>query len=236
MIEKIGHREIFGKTVWPSASQTLTGGIDFQALLREKMDESKPLEMITLQYLRSALDLALSEERPAEDIPFFPQPMLFPRNSPPPPETEIQFPQMELPLDFEASNFLHKEQDFESIVREAGGKYGVDPSLIRAVMNVESGGNPMAVSRAGAKGLMQLMPGTAAELGVANPFDPAENIMGGTRYLRQLLDRYRGDTKLALAAYNWGMGNLEKRPEAMPKETKSFISRVENQYRYYAKA
>ncbi len=78
---------------------------------------------------------------------------------------------------------------------------------------------------------MQLMPQTAAELGVTNSFDPAQNIMGGTSYLRSLLDRYRGEVKLALAAYNWGMGNLEKRPEAMPQETKNYVAKVENQYR-----
>jgi len=82
---------------------------------------------------------------------------------------------------------------------------------------------------------MQLMPKTAAELGVTNPFDPAQNIMGGTSYLRTLLDRYRGDVRLALAAYNWGMGNLEKRPEAMPRETRDYIARVESQYRILSK-
>ena len=71
------------------------------------------------------------------------------------------------------------------------------------------------------------MPGTAAELGVTDPFDPAQNIMGGSRYMRQLLDRYQGNVRLALAAYNWGMGNLESRPNALPKETRNYIIRVE---------
>ena len=84
--------------------------------------------------------------------------------------------------------------------------------------------------------MMQLMPETAVELGVTNPFDPTQNIMGGTSYLRRLLDRYRGDVKLALAAYNWGMGNLEKRPEAMPRETKNFIAAVEKNQRNRNKA
>jgi soluble lytic murein transglycosylase-like protein len=77
---------------------------------------------------------------------------------------------------------------------------------------------------------MQLMPKTAADLGVTNPFDPVQNIEGGARYLRQLLNRYQGDRRLALAAYNWGMGNLEKRPEALPKETRQYILRVEKAY------
>ena len=77
---------------------------------------------------------------------------------------------------------------------------------------------------------------TAVELGVINPFDPVENVMAGTRYLRQLLDRYLGNTRLALAAYNWGMGNLEKRPDAMPKETKNYIIKVESLYRTHMAA
>ncbi len=130
----------------------------------------------------------------------------------------------------EVSNNLQKSMGLGPIVDEAAWTYGVDVRLIQAVIEVESGKNPVAVSPAGAQGLMQLMPATAAELGVRNPFDPSENIMAGTRYLRQLLDRYRGDVKLALAAYNWGMGNLEKRPEAMPKETRRYIAKVESVY------
>jgi soluble lytic murein transglycosylase-like protein len=83
----------------------------------------------------------------------------------------------------------------------------------------------------GAMGLMQLMPATARELCVKNPYDPTENIMGGTRYFKGLLDRYRGDTALALAAYNWGMGNMEKNPEKMPRETTDYISRIARYYR-----
>ena len=152
-----------------------------------------------------------------------------------PQPSEFQPELFEIEPEFEVSNYLPEKQDFESIIRDAGQKYGVDPSLIKAVIQVESGGYPLAVSKAGARGLMQLMPGTATDLGVTNPFDPAQNIMGGTRYLRNLLDRYRGDVKLALAAYNWGMGNLEKRPESMPRETKNYISQVENLYRNYSR-
>jgi soluble lytic murein transglycosylase-like protein len=77
---------------------------------------------------------------------------------------------------------------------------------------------------------MQLMPETAAELGVKNSFDPAQNIMGGTQYLSKLLARYRGDTKMALAAYNWGMGNLERAPHRMPPETRNYVQRVQGEY------
>ena len=125
------------------------------------------------------------------------------------------------------SEFLLQKQDLDPIIREAGKEYGVDPSLIKAVIEVESGGNPLATSSAGAKGLMQLMPGTAAEMGVDNPFDVHQNIRGGTRYLRKLMDRYRGNVRLTLAAYNWGMGNVETRPQGMPGETRNYILKVE---------
>ena len=130
----------------------------------------------------------------------------------------------------EVSNNLREQRYFDPIVEEAARTYDVEPGLIRAVIEAESGGNPSAVSPAGAQGLMQLMPATGAELGVTNPFDPVQNILGGTKYLRQLLDRYRGDTRLALAAYNWGMGNLEKHTNAMPKETQRYIVKVESIY------
>jgi hypothetical protein len=123
-----------------------------------------------------------------------------------------------------------KGQDFDYPISEAASKFDLDPALIRAVIQVESNRNPAAVSPAGAQGLMQLMPKTATEMGVANPFDPAQNIEGGARYLRQLLNRYQGNRRLALAAYNWGMGNLEKRPEALPKETQHYIFKVEKAY------
>ena len=143
----------------------------------------------------------------------------------------------------EASNNLrerkdqdYRDQGYDDMIEQASQKHGVEPALIKAVIAAESGGNPNALSPAGAQGMMQLMPRTAAELGVINPFDPVENIMAGTRYLRQLLDRYLGNTRLALAAYNWGMGNLEKRPDAMPKETKNYIIKVESLYRTHMAA
>ena len=137
----------------------------------------------------------------------------------------------------EASNNSQMWQEpgpdgIEGIIEQASQKYGVEPGLIKAVISVEGESRfPNALSPVGAQGLMQLMPATATELGVRNPLDPAENVMAGTRYLRQLLDRYWGNIKLALAAYNWGLGNLEKRPEAMPTETKNYILKVENLYR-----
>lgn len=99
--------------------------------------------------------------------------------------------------------------DIDPIVDEAAKEYGLSPEFVHAVIEQESGYDPYAVSDAGAKGLMQLMPGTAAELGVTSVFDPRENIHGGASYLRQMLDRFEGDERKALAAYNAGPGNWE---------------------------
>ncbi|MBF0609918.1 MAG: lytic transglycosylase domain-containing protein [Magnetococcales bacterium] len=118
------------------------------------------------------------------------------------------------------------EQRYEAIIRQAARRYGVDESLIKAVIQTESSFNPQAVSHAGAEGLMQLMPATAAELGVQDSFNPEQNIMGGTQYLSRLLSRYQGNTRLALSAYNWGMGNVERNPEKMPTETRNYVSRI----------
>lgn len=126
-------------------------------------------------------------------------------------------------------------QDLEDIINDAAAAYGVDADLIRSVIKAESNFEPNSTSSRGAQGLMQLMPATARELGVADPYDPRQNIMGGVRYLRILLDRYHGDQSLTLAAYNWGMGNVEKYPGRLPRETQAYISRV-TEYLQAAKA
>jgi len=125
-------------------------------------------------------------------------------------------------------------QWLEPIIAKASSRYGVDAALIKAVIKTESNFNPRAVSHAGARGLMQLMPGTARSLGVTDSFDPEQNVMGGTRFLRDLLNRYDGDLDAALAAYNWGPGNVDKRPERMPRETREYLVRVKQLYNSYA--
>lgn len=115
---------------------------------------------------------------------------------------------------------------YAGLIRHAANEYDLDEALLRSVVEAESNYNPQAVSRVGAQGLMQLMPATAASLGVTDSFDPEQNIMGGAKYLKRLLDRYRGNQELALAAYNWGPGNLERRPHAMPRETKNYITKI----------
>jgi soluble lytic murein transglycosylase-like protein len=121
--------------------------------------------------------------------------------------------------------------NYDSIIEKASGTYGVDKGLIHSVIEAESGFDPDATSSKGAMGLMQLMPDTARGLGVKNAYDPEQNIMGGTRFLKYLLDRYNGDVPLALAAYNWGPGNVERRTGSFPEETRSYVSRIMKSYR-----
>lgn len=117
-------------------------------------------------------------------------------------------------------------KDLDRIIDLAAGTYGVNADLIRRVVRAESNFNPRSRSPKGAMGLMQLMPETARELGVQDPYDPVDNVMGGTRYLRGLIDRYQGDTERALAAYNWGMGNVDKYPDRLPAETRRYVART----------
>ena len=117
---------------------------------------------------------------------------------------------------------------FERLVQEHSARHSLRPDLVRAVIQVESAFNPGATSPKGAMGLMQLMPATARELGVRNAYDPAENIRGGTAYLRRLLDRYDGNEELALAAYNAGSGAVDRYDRQVPpyQETKDYVRKV----------
>ncbi len=116
---------------------------------------------------------------------------------------------------------------FDSLIREASRREGIDPALVKAVVQAESAFNPQAVSAAGAKGLMQLTDGTARSLGVADSFDPVQNVAGGVKYLKQLLGRYGGDTVRALAAYNAGPGAVDSYGDVPPyAETRGYVQRV----------
>lgn len=121
-------------------------------------------------------------------------------------------------------------RNFDDLIEKTARDHGLDPNLVRAVVKAESNFDPRAVSKAGAMGLMQLMPGTAKDMGVSDPFDPFQNLYGGTRYLREMLDRYSGDINQALAAYNWGPGNLDRSTGFLPDETRSYIRNVSRFY------
>jgi len=136
---------------------------------------------------------------------------------------------------FKLPGFARNPAEFEPIISSYSREYGVDSSLIKAVIHAESGYNPNAVSPKGAQGLMQLMPKTAQGLKVADSLNPADNIRGGVRYLRFLLDTFKGNESLALAAYNSGMGAVAKYGGIPPyQETRSYVAKVlsyRNNYR-----
>ena len=124
-----------------------------------------------------------------------------------------------------------KTENFQSMIETAASKYQVDPNLVRAVVQTESNFDAGAVSAAGAQGLMQLMPGTAREMGVQNSLDPAQNLDGGVKYLRRMLDSYDGNVSTALAAYNAGPGTVNKYGGVPPyQETQTYVNRVLGQY------
>jgi hypothetical protein len=133
-----------------------------------------------------------------------------------------------------AANFrgpLATSADINSAIEQAAARHNVDPNLVRAVVKVESNFNPNAVSRKGAMGLMQLMPSTARQLNVKNPFDPEQNVDAGVRHLKQLLESYGGDVRLTLAAYNAG-ATAVARSSGVPRyaETQNYVRRITNLY------
>jgi soluble lytic murein transglycosylase-like protein len=134
-----------------------------------------------------------------------------------------------------ASSFVRgrpfTQEQIDSAIDQAASRHNVDPNLVRAVVKVESNFNPNAVSRKGAMGLMQLMPQTARQLNVTNPFDPEQNIDAGVRHLKRLMENYGGDIKLSLAAYNAGAGAVA-RSAGVPRfaETQQYVRRITNLY------
>jgi soluble lytic murein transglycosylase-like protein len=144
------------------------------------------------------------------------------------PATNILNPQVDVLTEFE---FVKPSEAYEEIIQDAAAEFELDANLIRAVMQTESAFHPYAVSRAGAEGLMQLMPALADEMGVSDSFDPRENIMGGARYLKRLLDYHNGNLDLALASYNAGPGNVERYGGIPPfRETRKYVKTIKALY------
>ena len=132
-----------------------------------------------------------------------------------------------LPQSRSVAAFPARPADLSQVVNEASGRYRLDPDLVNSVIKAESGFNVRALSPKGAQGLMQLMPGTASQLGVPNAFDPQANVEGGTRYLRELLERYNFDLVKALAAYNAGPQRVEQFGGVPPYyETRAYVARI----------
>ena len=126
------------------------------------------------------------------------------------------------------SQLLARASQYDSIIEHAAVSCAVEPNLLRAVIVVESGFNSRALSKRGAVGLMQLMPATASRFGVSNPYDPRENVHGGARYLKFLIDRFGHDVRLALAAYNAGEEAVDRNGGQIPPftETMAYVPRV----------
>lgn len=157
-----------------------------------------------------------AETRPASDAPAQP--------APEPATTPVR-------IGGTRNGSLAASPELSSIIEKAADRYGVDPILVRCVIRAESAFRPQSTSPKGAMGLMQLMPATARDLGVTNAYDPEQNVFAGTRYLKSLLDRYDGDVPRALAAYNWGMGNVDRRPDRLPMETRQYVAGIMREYR-----
>jgi hypothetical protein len=132
---------------------------------------------------------------------------------------------------FLRGNRIFTEQEIDAAIVQAASRHNVDANLVRSVVKVESNYNPNAVSRKGAMGLMQLMPGTARSLNVTNPFDPTQNVDAGVRHLKRLLESYGGNVQLSLAAYNAGSAAVA-RSAGVPRfaETRNYVRRITNLY------
>jgi soluble lytic murein transglycosylase-like protein len=200
-------------------SSGVLGGPDRRHGARRKRERLTPDRRLRMRrrHLRTAVFAAAMSSAPV----MRPAIALFPA-------ANMLQPQVDVDTEFEA---VPANQAYEDIIQEAATEYDMDPALIRAVMQTESAFHPYAVSRAGAEGLMQLMPALADEMGVSDSFDPRENIMGGARYLKRLLEYHNGNLDLALASYNAGPGNVERYGGIPPfRETRKYVKTIKAIY------
>ena len=153
-------------------------------------------------------------------------------------EIDVVYPEKHPAAASQKASFaqLLKERQFQEMILVASENYEIDAALIKAIIMAESGYNPKAISKVGARGLMQLMPRTAKSLGVEDIYNPEHNINGGVKYFKKLLVKYNGNIQLALAAYNAGWKNVKRYNGVPPfKATKKYIKKVETYRKYYKK-
>ncbi len=212
----------------PDSARPATSGSEFDhalALARSgpqaKAEEGRlQVEMMRLEMMRGLLDPGLENDSEGWSAPIH-----FPSFA------SVYSASGQTSVDPPVKKPEPSQQPIDELIDKAARENGVEPALVRAVVQAESAFNPRAVSPVGAEGLMQLMPETAKDLGVDDSFDPEQNVMGGTRYLGWLLEKYGGDLDKTLAAYNWGPGNVDRRGiDSLPKETRDYLVRVKGYY------
>ncbi len=212
----------------PDSARPATGGSEFDRALalarsgpQAKAEEGRlQVEMMRLEMMRGLLDPGLENDSEGWSAPIH-----FPSFA------SVYSASGQTSVDPPVKKPEPSQQPIDELIDKAARENGVEPALVRAVVQAESAFNPRAVSPVGAEGLMQLMPETAKDLGVDDSFDPEQNVMGGTRYLGWLLEKYGGDLDKTLAAYNWGPGNVDRRGiDSLPKETRDYLVRVKGYY------
>ncbi len=223
---------IFTSMMLKSMTQTTEGGLFgsegygsdimdgiFESKLAEYMSYSSSLGIAEMIY-RKMTGEELNLEHPIKRISNF--------------STPLKLDYDELPSLSPSSSSLNRIQKFDEIISKVANAFGLNESIIRSIILAESAGNEFALSKAKAKGLMQLMDNTAQDMGVSNVWNPEQNIFGGTKYFAQLLRQYNGDLKLALAAYNAGPANVDKYNDIPPfEETKNYVARVLGYLNYF---